>query len=242
MAVGSGIIVFGLVIPPRLGLSMEFAVGIMLVVLGVLTLTGMGRAVGAANTHEGVGAGHARGLHDHLHAHGDYVHRHPHLVGDAQEMRDNTGGGNDTLSANPDSSNQMYGDAYDMFDNARGGNDTLTGGLGTNRLIGDAYDMFDNARGGNDTLTGGRSANNEMYGDAYAMADNARGGDDTLIGGARVPVGAVENDLHGDASSMSGNARGGNDTLTGGAGATAVNNLMATPTPCPTTPAAATTR
>ena len=78
MAVGSGIIVFGLVIPPRLGLSMEFAVGIMLVVLGVLTLTGMGRAVGAANTHEGVGAGHALGLHDHLHAHGDYVHRHPH--------------------------------------------------------------------------------------------------------------------------------------------------------------------
>src|SRR3954470_4331499 len=38
MVVGSGIIVFGLVIPPRLGLSMEFAVGIMLVVLGVLTL------------------------------------------------------------------------------------------------------------------------------------------------------------------------------------------------------------
>src|SRR4029450_2452402 len=173
MAVGIAIIAFGAVIPPRLGLSLEFAVGVMLVVLGVLTLTGMGRAVGAANTHEGVGAGHARGLHDHLHAHGDYVHRHPHLVGDAQEMRDNTGGGNDTLSANPDSSNQMYGDAYDMFDNARGGNDTLTGGLGTNRLIGDAYDMFDNARGGNDTLTGGRSANNEMYGDAYAMADNA---------------------------------------------------------------------
>ena len=78
MAVGTAIIVFGLVIPPRLGLSMEFAVGIMLVVLGVLTLTGMGRAVGAANTHEGVGAGHALGLHDHLHAHGDYVHRHPH--------------------------------------------------------------------------------------------------------------------------------------------------------------------
>jgi high-affinity nickel-transport protein len=62
----------------RDGLSMEFAVGIMLVVLGVLTLTGVGRAVGAAHAHPGVGAGHVLYLHDHLHAHGDYVHRHPH--------------------------------------------------------------------------------------------------------------------------------------------------------------------
>src|SRR5215510_10663875 len=54
LAVGVAIIGFGIVIPPRLGLSMEFAVGIMLVVLGVLTLTGMGRAVGAAHIHPGV--------------------------------------------------------------------------------------------------------------------------------------------------------------------------------------------
>jgi len=78
MVVGAAIIVFGVVIPPRLGLSMEFAVGIMLVVLGVLTLTGMGRAVGAAHIHPGVGTRHVLDLHDHLHAHGDYVHRHLH--------------------------------------------------------------------------------------------------------------------------------------------------------------------
>jgi high-affinity nickel-transport protein len=78
MAVGATIIAFGVVIPPRLGLSMEFAVGIMLVVLGILTLTGMGRAVGAVAPHMGVPGGHALDLHDHLHAHGDYVHRHPH--------------------------------------------------------------------------------------------------------------------------------------------------------------------
>jgi hypothetical protein len=78
MAVGAAIIVFGVVIPPRLGLSMEFAVGIMLVLLGVLTLTGMGRAVGAAHAHAGVPGGHALDLPNHLHAHGDYVHRHPH--------------------------------------------------------------------------------------------------------------------------------------------------------------------
>jgi hypothetical protein len=68
-AVGIAIIVGGVVIPPRLGLSMEFAVGIMLVLLGVLTLTGMGRAFRS-------GQGPQR--HDHVHAHGDYIHRHPH--------------------------------------------------------------------------------------------------------------------------------------------------------------------
>lgn len=41
--VGCAIIVFGLVIPPRLGLAMEFAVGIMLVVLGVFTLAAVVR-------------------------------------------------------------------------------------------------------------------------------------------------------------------------------------------------------
>jgi hypothetical protein len=78
MAVGVAIIVFGIVIPPRLGLSMEFAVGIMLVLLGVFTLTGMGRAVGAVHTHTNLAGGDRLDLHDHLHAHGDYVHWHSH--------------------------------------------------------------------------------------------------------------------------------------------------------------------
>jgi nickel/cobalt exporter len=38
--VGSAIILFGLVIPPRVGLSMEFSVALMLILLGVLNLTG----------------------------------------------------------------------------------------------------------------------------------------------------------------------------------------------------------
>jgi ABC-type nickel/cobalt efflux system permease component RcnA len=38
--VGSAIILFGWVIPPRLGLSMEFSVALMLVLLGVMNLTG----------------------------------------------------------------------------------------------------------------------------------------------------------------------------------------------------------
>src|SRR5215813_8111928 len=39
--VGSTIILFGWVIPPRLGLSMEFSVALMLVLLGVMNLTGL---------------------------------------------------------------------------------------------------------------------------------------------------------------------------------------------------------
>jgi hypothetical protein len=80
MAVGAAIIVFGVVIPPWLGMSMEFAVGIMLVLLGVLTLTGMGRR-GAAHAHAGVPGVRGRDVHDHLHAHGDYLHRHLHSHG-----------------------------------------------------------------------------------------------------------------------------------------------------------------
>jgi high-affinity nickel-transport protein len=57
---------------------MEFAVGLMLVLLGVLTLTGIGHVVGATAGEADVLGANARDLHDHLHAHGDYVHRHAH--------------------------------------------------------------------------------------------------------------------------------------------------------------------
>src|SRR5215470_5860061 len=43
--VGAAIILFGVAIPPRLGLSMEFAVAFMLILLGVLNLTGTLRRV-----------------------------------------------------------------------------------------------------------------------------------------------------------------------------------------------------
>jgi hypothetical protein len=83
LVVGSAIILFGIVIPARLGLAMEFAVGIMLVLLGVLTLTGFGRALGAAPRIGDAGPGHDHGFcgHDHAHAHGDYVHSHAHRHG-----------------------------------------------------------------------------------------------------------------------------------------------------------------
>jgi ABC-type nickel/cobalt efflux system permease component RcnA len=65
LIVGGGIILFRWVIPERLGISMELAVGVMLVLLGVLTLRDYFRVLPPAG-------------HSHAHAHGDYVHTHPH--------------------------------------------------------------------------------------------------------------------------------------------------------------------
>ena len=65
--VGGGIVLLGWVIPPRVGLSLEVSVGVMLVVLGVVNLLGAWKAA------ETRAAPHA-----HAHPHGDYVHSHPH--------------------------------------------------------------------------------------------------------------------------------------------------------------------
>jgi cytochrome c biogenesis protein CcdA len=76
LLVGGGIIFFGWVIPARVGLSMELSVGVMLILLGVLNLTGMQQRMTDALSV----AGHSHGaVHSHPHAHGDYVHSHPHM-------------------------------------------------------------------------------------------------------------------------------------------------------------------
>jgi high-affinity nickel permease len=72
LAVGSAIILFGLVIPPRIGLTMEFSVGLMLILLGVLNLSGMMRWITETLTPIQLGQ------HAHPHGHGDYVHSHSH--------------------------------------------------------------------------------------------------------------------------------------------------------------------
>lgn len=75
LVVGGGIILLGWVIPPRVGLSLELSVGVMLIVLGAITLAGVIRRAreGALPDEHG----HAR-PHSHAHPHGDYVHTHPH--------------------------------------------------------------------------------------------------------------------------------------------------------------------
>jgi ABC-type nickel/cobalt efflux system permease component RcnA len=72
LIVGSAIILFGLVIPARVGLTMEFSVGLMLILLGILNLSGITRWIT-----ETVTALTSR-QHAHPHGHGDYIHSHPH--------------------------------------------------------------------------------------------------------------------------------------------------------------------
>jgi ABC-type nickel/cobalt efflux system permease component RcnA len=73
LLVGSGIILFKWVIPPRLGLGMELAVAIMLIVLGVANLAGTVRWIRRQRR-----AMKQAQVHSHAHSHGDYVHTHPH--------------------------------------------------------------------------------------------------------------------------------------------------------------------
>lgn len=68
--VGVGIILFNFAIPARLGLTMELAVGAMLILLGIWNVTGSFRSVAAGQVGQTV--------HAHIHSHGDYVHTHPH--------------------------------------------------------------------------------------------------------------------------------------------------------------------
>ena len=57
LAVGSAIILFKLTIPARLGLSMELWVGLMLILLGILNLTGVLRRAMEWATIRSIGPG-----------------------------------------------------------------------------------------------------------------------------------------------------------------------------------------
>jgi high-affinity nickel permease len=76
LVVGGAIILLGWVIPPRVGMSMEMAVGFMLCVLGLANLRGvtgwLRETVDAARN------GSTPHVHSHAHRHGDYVHTHAH--------------------------------------------------------------------------------------------------------------------------------------------------------------------
>jgi len=75
LVVGAGIVLLGWVIPPRLGLSLELSVGVMLVVLGIMNLTGVLQRITETVT---PATGAPGTVHAHAHPHGDYVHTHVH--------------------------------------------------------------------------------------------------------------------------------------------------------------------
>jgi high-affinity nickel permease len=75
LVVGAGIILFGLAIPAQVGLTMEFSVGLMLILLGVLNLTGAITWIGEkfSPAHPQVSGEHA-----HIHKHDSKLHIHWH--------------------------------------------------------------------------------------------------------------------------------------------------------------------
>jgi ABC-type nickel/cobalt efflux system permease component RcnA len=74
-AVGTLVILFDVVIPPRVGLSMELSVGVMLMLLGLMNVRSFLRSIPTPDIEDG----HAPGLvHSHVHSHGDYIHSHSH--------------------------------------------------------------------------------------------------------------------------------------------------------------------
>jgi ABC-type nickel/cobalt efflux system permease component RcnA len=72
---GGVIILFGVVIPDRVGLAMQLVVAAMLVILGFATLAG---TMTSARGDAALRAAHRRDMHAHAHVHGDYVHSHVH--------------------------------------------------------------------------------------------------------------------------------------------------------------------
>ena len=75
LVVGAAIILFGLAIPASMGLTMEFCVGLMLILLGLLNLTGVMKSMTEkfSPAHPVV-----VGQHAHIHEHGAKMHLHWH--------------------------------------------------------------------------------------------------------------------------------------------------------------------
>src|SRR5262249_55359793 len=71
--VGTAIILFNLVIPVRVGLSMELCVAVMRIVLGLANVAGFLRSMPVGSSQ-----GDEKLVHSHPHRHGDYVHTHAH--------------------------------------------------------------------------------------------------------------------------------------------------------------------
>jgi hypothetical protein len=70
--VGTVIILFDVVIPARIGLSMELSVGLMLIVLGVMNIVSFMRSARSISPRD------SEIVHRHPHSHGDFVHSHAH--------------------------------------------------------------------------------------------------------------------------------------------------------------------
>src|SRR5271167_3561093 len=85
LLVGAAIIVFKIAIPTRLGLAMEFAVAIVLILLGVGAAAGLIQHVAWRITGARSRTAQPLEVHSHAHSHGAHPHRHPHVHADLDQ-------------------------------------------------------------------------------------------------------------------------------------------------------------
>lgn len=79
-AVGTGIILFNLVIPVRVGLSMELSVAVMLIILGLINVNAFLRSMPDPLMQSlGETKDDPPTVHSHVHSHGAFTHSHPHV-------------------------------------------------------------------------------------------------------------------------------------------------------------------
>lgn len=85
LAVGAVIIIFKIAIPARIGLALEFAVAIVLILLGVSAAAGLIQRIARRISGARAEANQSLIVHSHAHTHGGLPHRHPHVHPDSDE-------------------------------------------------------------------------------------------------------------------------------------------------------------
>jgi ABC-type nickel/cobalt efflux system permease component RcnA len=87
LAVGASLIVFKLAIPARLGLAMEFAVAMVLILLGIGVVSRLLQGIMGRTIHWRLSSDHPLAVHSHRHSHGRQSHRHPHVHCEEEEQK-----------------------------------------------------------------------------------------------------------------------------------------------------------
>jgi hypothetical protein len=90
LIVGAAIIVFKIAIPTRLGLAMEFAVAVVLILLGVGAASSMLRRIARRISSDSVCDSDALAVHSHPHTHASAMHGHPYVHLDSHDHHPRT--------------------------------------------------------------------------------------------------------------------------------------------------------
>jgi hypothetical protein len=90
LIVGAAIIVFKIAIPSRLGLAMEFAVAVVLILLGVGAASRILRRIALSVFGDSVRTSDSLAVHSHTHSHLSAMHGHPHVHLDCDDHHSHT--------------------------------------------------------------------------------------------------------------------------------------------------------